>query len=61
MKKYLPLAVATAVVVAILMALFACDLGALFAWTRPPVQLDAIKTEGEANATVTVVEYSDFQ
>ncbi len=61
MKKNLPLIVGIGVVALILGALFSCDLGALFAWTRPPVQLDSIKTQGDANATVTVVEYSDFK
>jgi hypothetical protein len=61
MRKNLPLIVGGAVIVVVLMLLFACDLGQLLSFTRPPAQFDPIKTKGNSSATVTLIEYSDFQ
>lgn len=61
MRKNLPWIAGIGAVVAILMLLFSCDLGQLLAWTRPPAQTDPVKTRGNPNAAVTMIEVSDFQ
>jgi len=60
MRKHMPLVVSIAFVIALLMLIFS-DAGELFTLNRGATPTDALKTKGNVNATVTVVEMSDFQ
>lgn len=60
MRKHLPLIGSIGFVIGLLMLVFS-DAGDLFTLNRGPAPTDPLKTKGNASATVTVIEMSDFQ